>query len=148
VATLAVLCDRDDEEELIGNDRQAAEASADASRIEPVGPYRFAVDDGGGLGPMTGIDLAERGVTGLVYCDGSNLGVTRFAGRANPDLCWPAPALPGWFSHPDGFLACWRSRKSPAAGPPPVGTPQNVEAMRAMLRAAFDLDQGRATARG
>lgn len=127
MATSAVLRDGDDAEEWIGNDRQAAEVPADASRIEQVGPYRFSLDHGGGLGPMTGIVPAQRGVTGLVFRDGPNLGVTRNPGRANPDLCRLAPALPVWFIHPARFLACWGSRKSPAAGPPPVGTPQDVE---------------------
>jgi hypothetical protein len=128
-------------------DRRAAEREADSVRTVTIGPYRFAVDDGGGFGPMTGIVLAERGVTGLVFRDGPNLGVTRYPGLVKPDLRRPAPALPGWFIHPAGFLACWGSRKSPAPGPPPVGTPQDVEALLTMLRAAFDLDRGRAMAR-
>ena len=79
-------------------------------------------------------------VRALVFRDGPNLGVTRYPGRVNPDLCRLAPALPGWFIHPAGVLACWGSRKSPSAGSPPGGGPDDVESLLALLLAAFDLD--------
>ncbi|MGB9687861.1 hypothetical protein [Thermogutta sp.] len=62
---------------------------------------------------------------GVLYQEGYNLGIARFAPFTDPDFRPLAPYLPGWFIHSSGFLACWGSNKAPRSEPPPAGTPQN-----------------------
>ncbi|MEJ5340447.1 MAG: hypothetical protein WHT09_02675 [Thermogutta sp.] len=62
---------------------------------------------------------------GVLYQEGYNLGIARFAPFTEPDFRPLAAHLPGWFIHSSGFLACWGSNKAPRSEPPPAGTPQN-----------------------
>lgn len=122
-------------------ERQKREAlkTLDMIPIETTGPYRWACSEGP-MPPQTGELLNNlRNVTGFVYFEkGSGLGVFRFPGQNQPDLNLLHEHLPGWFIHPTGFLACWGSRKAPAVGLPPTGTPQNQAQLLALLHQVFD----------
>jgi len=105
--------------------------------ITAIGGRLWAIPDGP-MPPQSGIVLNERlGVTGFLYQANYGLGVYRFPGRDRPNLNRLKGALPGWFIHPEGFLACWGSRKAPRVPPPPKGTPQNKEELLAAMRAVF-----------
>jgi len=108
------------------------------TRIERAGGARFAVLPEGEVSPQVGIVLNEEyDVSGAIFRSGYNLGVARYPGRETPDLRKLADRLPGWFIHTAGFLACWGSRKSPATGAPPAGTPQNQGDLLALLKEVF-----------
>ncbi|GIX01749.1 MAG: hypothetical protein KatS3mg112_0686 [Thermogutta sp.] len=71
---------------------------------------------------------------GVLYQEGYNLGIARFAPFTEPDFRPLAPHLPGWFIHSSGFLACWGSNKAPRSEPPPAGTPQNWMELLQLVR--------------
>jgi hypothetical protein len=119
--------------------RQSAREVIARTRIESVDGVRFAVLPEEEIPPMVGIVLNEEyDVSGAIYAEGFNLGVTRYPGRTTPDLRKLQPHLAGWFIHTAGFLACWGSRKSPATSPPPVGTPRTQDELLALMRRVFD----------
>jgi len=101
-----------------------------------IGKYRFIITEGE-IHPMVSIVGRELFYTGLIYSSKFNLGVTRFPGLNKPDLTRLEAHLPGWFIHPAGFLACWGSRKAPAKGPPPEGTPQSINELVKLMREVF-----------
>lgn len=107
-------------------------------RIVEVGKFKFAMLPEGDTSPQMGIVLNEKyGVTGHIYAQRYNIGVSRYPGHNEPDLTKLKSYLPGWFIHTAGFLACWGSRKSPATGMPPHGTPQNQTELLALMREVF-----------
>ncbi len=105
-----------------------------------VGPWAFLMRDEARTDEEAGPGAA-RECAGAVYRDGYSLGVVRYPGRDQPDLRGLAPHLRGWFVHSAGFLACWGSRKAPAAGPPPAGTPQDLPALAALLQSVLKLQE-------
>ncbi len=108
------------------------------SRIETIGGFRIAVLPKAEISPEVGIVLNdEHDVSGAIYAQGFNLGVTRYPGRERPDLRKLEQFLSGWFVHTAGFLACWGSRKAPATKPPPAGTPQTQDELLALMRKVF-----------
>lgn len=121
---------------LYQEEREARKIAAEVTKAQ-IGPWTFAILEGE-TSPQVGIALNEMGVVGAVYSQGYNLGVTRYPGREEPDLRLLEPHLPGWFVHSAGFLACWGSRKSPAQGPPPEGTPQNAEELISLMREVIE----------
>ncbi len=108
-------------------------AKRDLLTLVEVGPWRFAVHDATGSSPLPQASSPAECV-GIVYHEGYNLGVSRYPGQKEPDLHRLAPYLPGWFSHPGGFLTCWGSHKAPATSPPPAGTPQTIEELVTLMR--------------
>lgn len=107
-------------------------------RIVEIGSFKFAILPEGETSPQMGIVLNEKyGVTGHIYAQQNNVGVTRYPGHNEPDLTKLKRHLPEWFIHTAGFLACWGSRKSPAMVTPPKGTPQNQEELLALMREVF-----------
>jgi hypothetical protein len=107
-------------------------------RIVEIGSFKFAILPEGETSPQMGIVLNEKyGVTGHIYAQQNNVGVTRYPGHDKPDLLKLKRHLSGWFIHTAGFLACWGSRKSPATVMPPEGTPQNQEELLALMREVF-----------
>jgi hypothetical protein len=130
--------------------RFSAQGAAERIPVVQIGPWIFAVRDkslpaNSSLGNKAadskapaaiGLDMAleARGCVGAIYRDGYSLGITRYPGHSEPDLRRLAPHLPGWFVHSAGFLVCWGSRKAPATSPPPLDTPQSVDALIDLLR--------------
>lgn len=114
--------------------RTEAEAVIEASQIVEICGFKIAILREGDVSPEVGILLNEEyGVSGAIYAQGHNLGVTRYPGHEAPDLRRLGEKLTGWFIHSSGFLACWGSRKSPATCPPPVGTPRNQQELLELL---------------
>lgn len=108
-------------------------------RIVQFNGFKMAVLPGEGSSPQLGITLnQELDVSGSVFQDGFDIGVTRYPGRTEPDLRKLEKYLSGWFIHSAGFLACWGSRKSPATSPPPVGTPQNQAELLTLMKKIFE----------
>lgn len=79
-------------------------------------------------------------VVGVIYHEGYNLGIARFAPFSEPDFRPLRPYLPGWFIHPAGFLACWGSNKAPRSEPPPPGTPQNWRELLSLVRQVLEAE--------
>lgn len=125
---------------LLHADRVAAEALLPSIPVVEIAGHRFAVPNDP-IGPQVAFALAERGVCGSLYHDGCNLGISRFAGFDSPDLRLLEEHLPGWFVHSAGFLAAWGTRKSPASGGPPRGTPQTQRELVTLLRQVFEVER-------
>jgi len=120
--------------------RQEADITINGGvRIVEIGSFKFAILPEGNTSPQMGIVLNQKyGVTGHIYAQQNNVGVTRYPGRNEPDLTKLKSFIPGWFIHTAGFLACWGSRKSPTKSLPPKGTPQNQEDLLALMREVFE----------
>jgi hypothetical protein len=114
--------------------RERIESTVETSPVVEVGPWRFAVRDHSPNSFQSPSAPVTGECVGMVYHEGFNLGVYRYPGQPEPDLHCLAPHVPGWFSHPGGFLTCWGSRKAPATSPPPGGTPQTVEELIDLMR--------------
>ncbi len=117
--------------------RQKVISVIQASKNVLVGDSLFLVLPVGPQSPLVGIEANKEGFAGSIYAQGHNLGVTRYPGHDTPDLRLLAPRLPGWFIHSAGFLACWGSRKAPASGPPPKGTPQSRDELAELVLEVF-----------
>jgi len=77
--------------------------------------------------------LFSKGAKFIVYEEGNTMGVMR-----SPDH-WVnvgtllKPHFPDWFHHPDGFLSCWGSRKSPKETPPNTSTERVTELVSTII---------------
>lgn len=111
-----------------------------------VGSWRFilraedaSLEEALALGDVSS-EEDESLVVGVIYHEGYNLGIARFAPFLEPDFRPLRPHLPGWFIHPAGFLACWGSNKAPRSEPPPPGTPQNWRELLSLVRQVLGTD--------
>lgn len=124
---------------LLNAKRQEADVAINGGvRIVEIASLKFAILPQGETSPQIGMVLNEKyNVTGHIYAQQNNVGVTRYPGRNKPDLTKLKSYLPGWFIHTAGFLVCWGSRKSPAKTLPPKGTPQNQAELLSLMREVF-----------
>jgi hypothetical protein len=90
----------------------AAEMYKTLPRVQ-LGKYWFLVADNIRFMPhITSLALDDH-ISGTIYLSGFNLGITRYAGLAEPDLTkLPCPA--GWFQHSRGYLLAYGTRKANA----------------------------------
>lgn len=116
--------------------RQRAIAVVDTIPTVPIGPYTWAIPRPPFVSSIHQL-LMQRGVTGYLFKNAQTFGIYRYPAHREPDLSILAPHLPGWFLHPDGYLVCWGSRKSPRTDPPPPQTPQSIDELAALLSLVF-----------
>jgi len=94
---------------LKNKEHKAAEKIKKMKRVK-IGRWEFLINEGRHH-PLIRKIGPKLGCTGMIYADGNNIGISRFPGKNEPDLS--KLNLPGWFTHPGGFLFCWGSLKAP-----------------------------------
>ena len=106
-----------------------ADVQLKKSKIVKIGKYKFLRSIEGDVNPILGIKANEMGITGAIFQDKNNLGITRYPGNVEPNLATlksklgerikekgcSADEVNDWFAHKDGFLFSHGSRKAPAS---------------------------------
>jgi len=99
----------------IQQNREKAESEFRSLDKAQIGQYRFVITNGTESRQL-GYWAMQSGIAGTIYWSPDGCGITRYPRSNVPDLA--KLQLPGWYTHPNGFLFCWGARKSPAVMPP------------------------------
>lgn len=129
---------------MVEDERKADQIFDSIEKVE-IANYRFIKYSGNKPVPGLSHLASRRGFVGSIYENGNNIGITRFPTFNKPDLrpifkfvsskkvTCRGRCFNHWFSHPNGFLLCWGSSKSPALVPPPITVDELIEIARDIL---------------
>ena len=109
--------------------REKERENSKKAEFVKIGRYFFMIKDSGnkfhGIGQKISRKSIKKPINGFLYIDRNNMGVYRYPMCKTPDFS--CLKLPGWFSHPSGFLFCWGSKKAPAEKPPSISVLKFIE---------------------
>jgi hypothetical protein len=102
---------------IIQSERDCALELYQKCRTEQIGNYKFVIAENKALPSTLSIHAKNDGCCGTIYCNGYDMGITRYPDQKNPDLT-QLPKMKGWFQHGSGFLYAWGTRKAHAESYP------------------------------